>query len=74
MGMLKVVVVVVIFASLPASLPALYTDPKDFVLISIFKTSLEVPSVILQLGLCWDTEERQDGGRKNFGKRDKTEV
>jgi len=38
------------------------------VLISIFKTSLEVPPVILQLFLCWVTEERQDGEEKTLGK------
>lgn len=41
----------------------LYTGPTDFVLI-IFGTSLEVPSVILQLFSCWGSEERQDKEEK----------
>lgn len=49
-------------------LPALYIGAKDLVLISVFKTSLEVPSLILQLILCWDNGERQHGEEKLWKK------
>lgn len=51
-----------------AHLPALYIGAKDLVLISVFKTSLEVPSLILQLILCWDNGERQHGEEKTLEK------
>lgn len=36
-------------------------NPTLFVLITNFKTSLEVPSVILQMFLSWAPEERHNG-------------
>lgn len=50
-------------------------NAKDFVLISILKTTLDVPSVTLQLFVCWDTEESQDRELKTgVGKGIKAEV
>lgn len=43
-------------------------NPTAFLLITIFKTSLEVPSVILQMFLCWDNEERHSGKETTFAK------
>lgn len=50
-----------------ALLPVYYMNPTLFVLTH-FKTSLEVPSVILQMFLCWDTEERDNGKEISFAK------
>lgn len=49
-------------------LSSLYIDPKDSVLTNIFKTSFEVPSIILLLFFYWNTEERQDGEEKTSRK------
>lgn len=49
-------------------LSSLYIDPKDSLLINVFKTSFEVPSVVLLLFFYWDTEERQGGQEKTSRK------